>query len=241
MRIIVVNDYEKITIAAARFVAGQIYLKPNSVLGLPAGSTSVGVYKQLIKWSDTIGMNFSEVKTFSPDEYIGLGKDDKNSIHYFMQDSFFDHINIRSENIHIPNGEAKDIEAECRHYDELIERAGGIDLQILGIGNNAHVGFNEPDIKFQAATHQVRLDDETLEANARFFETIYDVPRFAISIGIKPIMYANRVVLLASGEQKAEAIRKTVKGAVRPDVPASILQLHRDATLIVDEAAASRL
>ncbi len=241
MRLIVVKDYEELSAAAARFMAGQIFFKPNSVLGLATGSTPLGMYRQLVLLHQKIGLDFSQIQSFNLDEYIGLAEDDENSYHYFMEENLFRHINIKRENIHIPDGNARDIDAECRAYDERIERSGGIDLQVLGIGNNAHIGFNEPDIKFEATTHRVELDDETLEANARFFSSIYEVPRFAISMGIKTIMHAQKVLLLANGRNKAEAIRRTVKGAIRPDAPASILQLHRDVTLILDEAAAERL
>lgn len=241
MRLIVVKDYEEMSTAAARFVAGQIYLKPTSVLGLATGSTPLGMYQTLVHLHEEIGLDFSEAVSFNLDEYIGLSEKDKNSYHFFMWENFFRHINIKPQNVFIPNGNAPDIDAECKTYDALIQKAGGIDLQVLGIGNNAHIGFNEPDIKFEATTHRVQLDDETIAANARFFKTPDEVPRFAVSMGIKTIMHAKKVMLLANGANKAEAIKKTVHGAVRPDAPASILQLHQDVTLILDEAAASKL
>ena len=241
MRLIVVKDYEEMSAAAARFVAGQIYLKPNSVLGLATGSTPLLMYQKLVRLHESLGLDFSQATSFNLDEYIGLPIEDKNSYHFFMQENFFRHINIKAEKIFIPNGNAEDIEAECKNYDLLIAQKGGIDLQILGIGNNAHIGFNEPDIKFKATTHKVTLDAQTIQANARFFPSMEDVPRYAISMGIKTIMHARKVVLLANGENKADAIYKTVYGAVRPDAPASILQLHQDVTLILDKAAASKL
>jgi glucosamine-6-phosphate deaminase len=158
-----------------------------------------------------------------------------------MHEHFFDHINIRPENIHLPSGTAEDMAAEGRRYEDMIARAGGIDLQVLGIGRNAHIGFNEPDVKFEATTHKVALDDETIKANARFFDREEDVPRYAISMGIKTIMLARRVILLASGAAKAEAVRKTLCGSVTPKAPASILQLHQDVTIILDKEAAALL
>lgn len=241
MRIIVTETYEKLSQEAAKIVAGQIYLKPDSVLGLATGSTPLEMYGNLVAVHETIGLDFSQVTTFNLDEYIGMPAENPQSYHYFMQHNFFQYINIKQENIHIPDGMAEDIPAECTLYDRLIEEAGGLDLQVLGIGRNAHIGFNEPDIKFEATTHKVRLDDETIEANARFFESESDVPRYAISMGIKNIMLAEKVVLLANGAGKAEAVRAAVCGSISPQAPASILQLHRDATFIVDRPAAALL
>ena len=158
-----------------------------------------------------------------------------------MHKHLFDHVNIKPENIHIPNGNPENLEEECKKYDKLIEAKGGIDLQVLGIGQNAHIGFNEPDIKFEATTHKVKLDEETIKANSRFFENEEDVPKYAISMGIKTIMLAKKIILLASGKNKAEAIYKAVYGSVRPDAPASILQLHQDVVVIVDKDAPSLL
>jgi len=229
------------SVAAAKIVAGQLYLKPNSVLGLATGSTPLGMYGKLVAVHQSIGLDFSEVISFNLDEYIGLPPENPQSYHYFMEQNFFRHINIRPESIYIPDGMAADIEAESRLYDRIIEHRGGIDLQVLGIGQNAHIGFNEPDIKFEATTHRVRLDDETIHANSRFFEREQDVPRYAISMGIKTIMLAKKVILLANGKNKAEAVFKAVCGSVSPAAPASILQLHRDVTVIVDREAAGLL
>lgn len=241
MRVIVTNSYDEMSTEAAKIVAGQIYLKPDSVLGLATGSTPLSMYKKLIAVHEMIGLDFSQVTTFNLDEYIGMAPDNPQSYHYFMHHNFFDFINIKPENIYIPDGMAKDIVAEGKRYDALIEAKGGIDLQILGIGQNAHIGFNEPDIKFEATTHKVRLDEETIQANSRFFQTEEEVPRYAISMGIKTIMLAKKVVLLANGRNKAEAIYNTVCGSISPSAPASILQLHRDATVIVDKEGASLL
>jgi len=241
LRIILADSYKEMSIEATKIVAGQIYLKPASVLGLATGSTPEGLYDNLVAVHKTIGLDFSQVTTFNLDEYIGMAPENPQSYHFFMHKHFFDQVNVRPENIHIPDGCAEDVPAACRAYDKLIQSKGGIDLQVLGIGRNAHIGFNEPDVKFEARTHKVRLDDETIQANARFFEEEEDVPRYAISMGIKTIMLARRVVLLASGREKAEAVRKAVCGSVSPAAPASILQLHPDATIIADRAAAAEL
>ena len=242
MRIVVTNSYDEMSKVAARLVvAGQLYLKPNSVLGLATGSTPEGMYAELVKVHNNVGLDFSDVISFNLDEYIGLNKDNEQSYYYFMHKHLFDHVNIKPENIHIPNGNPENLVEECKKYDELIEAKGGIDLQILGIGQNAHIGFNEPDIKFEATTHKVKLDEETIEANSRFFDNKDDVPKYAISMGIKTIMLAKKIILLASGKNKAQAIYKAIYGSVRPDAPASILQLHRDVVVIVDKEAASLL
>ena len=241
MRIMVTASYQEMSQAAARILAGQLYLKPDSVLGLATGSTPLLMYRKLVAVHKKLGLDFSEATTFNLDEYIGLAKDDPQSYHYFMEKNFFSQININRKNVHIPSGVPKDIEAECRLYDRLIEAKGGIDLQVLGIGENAHIGFNEPDIKFEATTHRVKLDEATIKATSRFFSEPEAVPRYAISMGIKTIMLAKKVVLLASGKNKAPAIYKTIYGGVRPDAPASILQLHQDAILILDKGAASLL
>lgn len=241
MRIIVKDNYEEMSVAATNIVAGQLYVKPNSVLGLATGSTPEGLYASLVKLHETIGLDFSQATAFNLDEYYGISEDNPQSYHYFMRKHLFSKVNFKPENLFIPNGMTKDLDKECREYDRLIESKGNIDLQILGIGQNAHIGFNEPDIKFEATTHLVRLDDETIEANSRFFASRDEVPEYAISMGIKNIMLAKKIVLLASGKNKAEAIYKTVLGSVRPDAPASILQLHQDVVLILDKEAASKL
>ena len=241
MRIIVTKAYEEMSMEATKIVAGQMYLKPESVLGLATGSTPLQMYKQLIAVHETVGLDFSRARSFNLDEYIGLAPENPQSYHYFMQQNFFSRINIKPENIYIPNGMAEDIEAEGKYYDSLIDQMGGIDLQVLGIGQNAHIGFNEPDVKFEATTHKVKLDEETIQANARFFADAEEVPRYAISMGIKTIMLARKVILLANGRNKAEAVCKAVCGSVSPAAPASILQLHRDVTVIVDQEAAAKL
>ena len=241
MRIIITDSYEKMGMEAANIVAGQVYLKPNSVLGLATGSTPVSMYERLVAVHRSVGLDFSEVTTFNLDEYIGMRPDNPQSYHYFMQENFFRHINIRPENVFLPNGMATDMTAEGQRYEKLIEAKGGIDLQVLGIGQNAHIGFNEPDVKFAATTHKVELDEETIQANSRFFASADEVPRYAISMGIKTIMMAEHVILLANGSNKAAAVYKAVCGDVTPEAPASILQLHRDVAVIVDEEAAALL
>lgn len=241
MRVLITDSYDQMGLEAAKIVAGQIYLKPNSVLGLATGSTPLSMYERLVAVHRTVGLDFSEVTTFNLDEYIGMGPDNPQSYHYFMQEHFFKHINIKSENVHIPNGMAQDVIAEGERYEQLIAAKGGIDLQVLGIGQNAHIGFNEPDVKFAATTHKVELDEETILANSRFFNNVDEVPRYAISMGIKTIMMAEHVILLANGRNKARAVYKAVCGDVTPEAPASILQLHRDVVVILDKEAAELL
>ncbi|WP_346355995.1 glucosamine-6-phosphate deaminase [Azotosporobacter soli] len=241
MRILIADDYADLSSRAARIMAGQLYLKPNSVLGLATGSTPLQMYQELVRLHKEVGLDFSEATSFNLDEYLGLAPDDANSYHYYMHQHFFSHINLPQKNIHIPCGRPADIEKECLDYDRLIWQSGGIDIQVLGIGTNAHIGFNEPDIKFEATTHKVKLDEETIEANARFFAAIEEVPRFAISMGMKTIMHAKKVLLLASGENKADAIYNTLYGGITPEVPASILQLHQDVIVLLDAAAASKI
>ena len=241
MRLIITESYEQMGVEAANIVAGQIYLKPDSVLGLATGSTPVSMYQRLAAVHKSVGLDFSQVTTFNLDEYIGMSPENPQSYHYFMQENFFRHINISPDNVFLPDGMAKDMIAEGERYEKLIETKGGIDLQVLGIGQNAHIGFNEPDVKFAATTHKVELDEETIQANSRFFASVSEVPRYAISMGIKTIMMAEHVILLANGRNKAEAVYKAVCGDVTPEAPASILQLHRDVAVILDREAAALL
>ncbi|WML36930.1 glucosamine-6-phosphate deaminase [Clostridium sp. OS1-26] len=241
MRIIVVENYEEMSKKAAAMMASQIILKPESVLGLATGDTPLGMYRELIRMYNENMIDFSKVKTFNLDEYYGLGKDSNQSYNYYMTNNLFKHINIDKENINIPNGMAKNIEEECISYEKRIKEAGGIDIQVLGIGVNGHIGFNEPDVNFEAETHLVNLDEKTIESNSRFFKCIEEVPTKAISMGIKTIMHSKKIVLLANGASKADAIAKTVNGKISPEVPASILQLHQDVAIIVDKEAASKL
>jgi len=241
MNIVITKSYEEMSKKAANFIISQVTLKPASVLGLATGSTPVKTYDDIIKRYQKDEVDFEKTVTFNLDEYIGVGKKDPQSYRYFMDQHFFNHVNIKEENIYIPNGLAKNVDEACRRYETTIKKHGGIDLQLLGIGRNGHIGFNEPNVKFEARTHKVALDEDTIQANARFFDTIEDVPIEAISMGIKTIMMSKRVLLLASGKNKAEAIKGLVKGPITPKLPASILQLHQDVTLIIDQAAASLL
>ncbi|MGG7060295.1 glucosamine-6-phosphate deaminase, partial [Clostridium tertium] len=226
---------------AAQMILSQVTLKPNSVLGLATGSTPIGMYKELVKMYNEKLIDFSEVSTFNLDEYYNLPKTSDQSYDYFMRVNLFNHINVKNENIHIPNGMASNVELECETYDKQIKESGGVDIQVLGIGHNAHIGFNEPTINFERGTHLVDLKESTIEANARFFEKIEDVPKKAITMGTGSIFKARKIMLLACGDSKADAIYNTVYGKVIPEVPASILQFHNDIVLILDEAAASKL
>ncbi|MFL0250253.1 glucosamine-6-phosphate deaminase [Clostridium neuense] len=241
MRIIRVDNYEEMSKKAASMVASQMILKHDSVLGLATGDTPIGMYKELIKIYNDKEIDFSDVKTFNLDEYYGLSDDNHESYHYYMMNNLFKYVNMKSENINILSGVTDNIEEECSNYDEKIKRSGGIDIQILGIGVNGHIGFNEPSVNFEAGTHLVELDKKTIESNSRFFKSMDEVPKSALSMGIKTIMQSKVIVLLANGEAKAEAIYKTVKGKICPEVPASILQLHNNVNIIVDEAAAKLL
>lgn len=241
MKIIVVNNYNEMSKKAANIIASQIILNSNSVLGFATGDTPLGTYKELINIYNEGDIDFSDIKTFNLDEYYHLPKENPQSYNFYMSENLFKRVNVKPENIHIPNGMCDSIEDECASYEETIKQAGGIDLQLLGIGRNGHIGFNEPDLKFEATTHLVHLDEDTIKANSRFFDSIEEVPTKAISMGIKTIMQAKKIVLLASGVEKSEAIYNTVKGSITPEVPASVLQLHPDVTVIIDKDAGSRL
>lgn len=241
MRIYCTDDYDSMSRRAADILAAQVILRPNSVLGLATGSTPIGIYRRLIDRYKRGELDFAKVISINLDEYAGLAPDHDQSYRRFMQEHLFDHINIRPENTHVPSGLAEDTEAECRRYDRVIEQYGPIDIQLLGIGHNGHIGFNEPGDVFLPDTHAVSLAESTIEANARFFETPAQVPRKALTMGIRPIMQAKRVLVVASGASKAEILEKAFTGPVTPQVPASILQMHPDVTLVGDRAALSRL
>lgn len=241
MRIIKTDSYKEMSLKAANIIAGQININHESILGLATGSTPIKTYEYLVNKFNKDEVDFDSVISFNLDEYVGLGKDNDQSYRYFMDKNLFSKINIKEENINIPNGLNKNIEKECERYEKEIKDSGGIDLQLLGIGRNGHIGFNEPNVKFEATTHEVELDSDTIEANARFFDSIEEVPKKAISMGIKTIMMSKKIVLLASGKNKADAIYGLVNGPITPKLPASILQLHRDVTIIVDKDAGSKL
>lgn len=241
MRIIVCENYESLSKKAAQIVGSQMILKPKSVLGLATGSTPIGMYRNLIRMYEEGLIDFSKIKTFNLDEYYKLPIENDQSYHYFMDENLFNHININRENIHVPNGMADDIQGECDSYDQLIDNSGGIDIQVLGIGNNAHIGFNEPSVDFKKRTHVVNLNESTRQANARFFNSLDEVPKKSITMGTGSIFKSKKILLLASGKNKAEAIYNTVHEKVTPQVPASILQFHKDVIIILDKEAASLL
>ena len=239
MRIIKTKDYADMSRKAANIIAAQVIAKPDCVLGLATGSTPIGTYKELIKAYENGDLDFSQVKTANLDEYRGLEKTNDQSYDYFMKDNLFNHININFDNLNIPNGEKPDAEEECARYEAVVKALGGQDLQLLGMGHNGHIGFNEPADEFPKETHCVDLQESTIQANKRFFEKVEDVPTQAYTMGIGTIMQAKKILVVASGADKAEIIKKAFFGPITPQVPASILQLHADVTVVVDEAAGS--
>ncbi len=241
MRIYRTADYQEMSRTAAMILAAQIQIKPDCVLGLATGSTPVGMYEELIRLHRAGHLDFSDVRSANLDEYRGLTRDHDQSYYYFMQKNLFEHVNIKPENTHIPDGSCPDAEAECARYEAVLAQLGGVDLQVLGLGHNGHIGFNEPADAFAKATHCVDLTASTIKANRRFFEREEDVPRQAYTMGIGTIMRAAKILLLVSGADKSDILREVVAGPVTPQVPASILQFHPDVTLIADEAALSRL
>lgn len=241
MRIIKAKDYDQMSRKAANIISAQVIMKPNCVLGLATGGSPLGTYRQLIEWYEKGDVDFSECYSVNLDEYVGLDIQDEQSYVYFMHHNFFDSINIREDHTFIPNGKNMDAEAECAAYDARIASLGGIDLQLLGLGPNGHIGVNEPDTVFTKGTHCVELLDATIQANRRFFNDISEVPRRAYTMGICDIIQAKKVVMIVSGEAKADIVREAFLGPVTPQVPASILQLHPDFTLVADEAALSKM
>ena len=240
MRIIKAKDYAEMSRKAANIIAAQVVAKPNCVLGLATGGTPVGTYKSLIEdWYKVGDLSFAEVTTVNLDEYRGLPRTNDQSYWYFMHENLFNHVDVRPDAVHVPNGENPDAEAACSEYDAIIKAVGGVDLQLLGIGHDGHIGFNEPADHFSKGTNCVALTEQTIEANKRFFASKDDVPRQAYTMGVGTIMNARKVLLIASGKDKAEIIKKSFFGPVTPEVPASILQMHPDFTLVADEAALS--
>ncbi len=237
MKILKAPDYQGMCRKAAHVLFAQVVLFPGSVIGLATGSTPLGVYEQLVDWYGMGDIDFSRVRTVNLDEYYGLSPDHPQSYAHYMRENLFDRVNISRDNTHLPNGLAKDVEEECARYDRLIQELGGIDMQLLGIGHNGHIGFNEPGQAFGKVTHCVALNERTIEANARFFDHEEQVPRRAISMGMKAIMQAKKILLVVNGEDKAEILSKALGGPVTPAVPASILQLHPDVTVVADEKA----
>jgi glucosamine-6-phosphate deaminase len=242
MLVVLEQDYEDVSREAARIVAHAVRSRPSVVLGLATGATMLGLYRELARMHREQGLDFSRVATFNLDEYVGLNDDHPQSFHYFMRHRFFDHVNIPAANIHIPEGTKRgDFEAYCASYEESIRRAGGIDLQILGVGRDGHVGFNEPSSSLGSRTRLKTLSKETLEDNRRFFSPDEEMPQCAITMGIGTIMEARRVLILASGSAKARSVVKAIEGPVTAAVTSSALQLHPDVTFVVDEDAASEL
>lgn len=232
MKIIHAKSYADLSRKTANIISAQVIIKPNCVLGLATGSTPLGTYKQLIDWYNKDDIDFSQVTTFNLDEYVGLAPDNPQSYHAYMRENLFDHVNLRKEACHVPDGMASDPEEACRRYDAMIQNHGGIDLQLLGIGKNGHIAFNEPGEAFEKDTHIVSLDTSTLQANRRFFGPEEKMPQQAITMGIRLIMQAKKILLIADGPGKREILEKALFGPISAQVPASILQLHPDLTVI---------
>ena len=241
MRVYIGKDYEEMSRIAANVLSAQVTMKPDCVLGLATGSTPIGTYTVLIDRCAKGDLDFSQGKSINLDEYVGLSGEHDQSYRYFMNHNLFDHINIDKANTNVPNGLAEDLDAECARYNEIINTLGPIDVQVLGMGHNGHIGFNEPSDIFELETHKVDLAQSTIDANARFFASADEVPRQALTMGIKTIMQAMKVLVVANGKGKAEIVKKAFTGPVTPQVPASILQMHPEVILVADEAAASLL
>ncbi|MDE6386222.1 MAG: glucosamine-6-phosphate deaminase [Lachnospiraceae bacterium] len=239
MRVYCAKDYEHASRTAANIISAQIIMKPDCVLGLATGSTPIGTYEQLIRWYEKGDLDFSKVKSINLDEYKGLTAENDQSYRYFMNTHLFDSVNIDKNNTFVPDGTEADSEKACRDYDEIIRSHGGVDLQILGLGHNGHIGFNEPADDFAKGTHCVKLTESTISANARFFASMDDVPKEAYTMGIGSIMQAKKIVVIVSGEGKKDIVKKAFLGPITPQVPASVLQLHSDVILVGDEAALS--
>lgn len=235
------RDYERLSRRAANIISAQVILKPDSVLGLATGSTPEGIYTQLVNWYQKNDLSFRDTKTVNLDEYVGLSPEDENSYRYYMNHHLFSHINIDTKNTWVPNGLAEDLHEECTRYNAKIRELGGIDMQLLGLGGNGHIGFNEPATVFTKNTHVVTLCESTIETNARFFSSVDAVPRQALTMGIGSIMKAKHVLLVASGQAKATALYRTFCEPVSAEMPGSILQFHPNVTVIADEAAMREL
>lgn len=235
MKLIVVENYDEMSRLAAIKIKEVIDSKPDAILGLATGSTPIGTYKELINMNKAGELDFSKVTTINLDEYIGLSEKNTQSYRYFMNENLFNHINIKKANTFIPNGLAKNIEEETKKYDEKIDELGGTDIQILGIGSNGHIAFNEPNDYLTAGSHLTNLAESTINANSRFFNSIDEVPKTAITMGLGQIMKSKKILLLATGENKAEAIKEVLSGKITTKNPATMLQMHRDVTLIIDK------
>lgn len=240
MKVTVLKTAEEIGVAVAKIFTDEVKANPNCILGLATGASPIPTYNNIIKTHKEEGISFKGVKTYNLDEYCDLPKADKNSYYTFMHEQLFNGLDILEENVHFLDGNATDTDAECRRYDNEINEAGGIDIQLLGIGNNAHIGFNEPADSFTDGSFKVKLTDSTIEANKIYFDE-NPMPHYALTMGVNQIMSAKKIVLIATGPKKAEAIRNMIKGEVTPQVPASILQNHDDVEIFLDEVAASLL
>ncbi|WP_102349210.1 glucosamine-6-phosphate deaminase [Bacillus sp. Marseille-P3661] len=241
MKLIIANDYAAMSELACSFIAKKLDQLENPVFGLATGSTPEGLYKCLIEKFNQGKVTFKNITTFNLDEYVGLEKDNPNSYHTYMKEKFFKHIDISMDRVHLPNGVAANLQQECSDYEKLIQTAGHIDVQILGLGINGHIGFNEPGTPFSSRTHIVELDESTRQANARFFSSIEQVPVKAITMGIDTIMESKEILLIVSGEKKANALARLIKGETSENFPASILKKHKHVTIIADKSAASNL
>ena len=241
MKVIKVKNYEELSRTAATIIAGVILSKPDCILGLATGSSPVGTYDQLAAMYEEGILDFSHVKSVNLDEYVGLDGSNDQSYRYFMNTNLFDHVNINKTRTFIPNGLEPDSQKACNDYNQIIQEEGPIDLQLLGLGHNGHIGFNEPGEAFEKETHCVDLTESTIEANKRFFESEDDVPRQAYTMGIKNIMQAKKILVVVSGADKADILKEVLYGPITPEVPASILQLHNDVTIVADEAALSKI
>ncbi|MDU5109171.1 MAG: glucosamine-6-phosphate deaminase [Clostridium sp.] len=241
MKIIITKNYEELSKVAANEMAETIKNNPKAILGLATGGSPIGMYNELIRMNKEGEIDFSTITTVNLDEYIGLSGEHTQSYRYFMNDNLFNHINIDKKNTYVPNGLAENVEEECKNYDAKIADLGGTDVQLLGIGNNGHIAFNEPDQELVAGTHLTGLTEDTIKANARFFNSIDEVPKTALTMGLGGIMKSKKIIVIASGEGKAEAVKAMVNGKISTNMPASMLQMHRDVVVIVDEAAAKLL
>lgn len=239
MKIIRAKDYKDMSRKAANIISAQIIMKPHCVLGLATGSTPIGTYDQLVEWYNKGDLDFSEVTTVNLDEYKGLTRENDQSYYYFMNDKLFSRVNINKDRTFLPNGMEPDSDKACKDYNEIIASVGGVDLQLLGLGHNGHIGFNEPGMAFEAETHCVNLTESTMKANQRFFASMDEVPKQAYTMGIKTIMQAKRILVVISGEDKAQIVKEAFFGPITPKVQASVLQLHNEVTIVADEAALS--
>ena len=235
------KDYKDMSRKAANIISAQVIMKPNAVLGLATGSTPIGTYDQLVDWYNKGDVDFSQVRTVNLDEYRGLTRDNDQSYYYFMHKHLFDRVNIKLENTNVPDGTQEDAEKECARYEALIESMGGVDIQLLGLGHNGHIGFNEPCDSFPQDVHVVDLTESTIEANKRFFASADDVPKQAYTMGVGTILRAKAILLVVSGKDKAAALNAVVNGPITPQVPGSVLRLHPNVIIVADEDALSEM